>query len=66
MNGEIALRLQIVPPLSRATTWIEVLAIGQSAEADVRLPLRWESQYRLVLARRTSTPRLMHTPPDRT
>ena len=28
MNGEIALRLQIVPPLSRATTWIEVLAIG--------------------------------------
>ena len=43
LNGEIALRLEIVPPLSRATTWIEVLAIGQSAEAGARLPLRWEA-----------------------
>jgi hypothetical protein len=43
MNGEIALRLEIVPPLSRATTWIEVRAIGQSAEARARLPLRWQS-----------------------
>jgi len=43
MNGEIALRLEIVPPLSRATTSIEVRAIGQSAEARARLPLRWQS-----------------------
>ena len=43
MNGEIALRLEIVPPLSRATTWIEVQATGQSAEAHARLPLRWQS-----------------------
>ena len=33
MNSEIALRLEIVPPLSRATTWIEVRAMGQSAKA---------------------------------
>jgi hypothetical protein len=43
MNGEIALRLEIVPPLSRATTWIEVRAMGQSAKARARLPLRWQS-----------------------
>jgi len=43
MDGEIALRLEIVPPLSRATTWIEVRAIGRSAEARARLPLRWQS-----------------------
>jgi hypothetical protein len=42
MNGEIALRLEIVPPLSRATTSIEVRATGQSAEARARLPLRWQ------------------------
>ncbi len=43
MNGGIALRLEIVPPLSRATTSIDVRAIGQSAEARARLPLRWQS-----------------------
>jgi hypothetical protein len=43
MNGEIALHLEIVPPLSRATTSIEVRATGQSAEARARLPLRWQS-----------------------
>ena len=43
MDGEIALRLEIVPPLSRATTWIEVRATGQSAQARARLPLRWQS-----------------------
>ena len=52
MNGEIALRLEIVPPLSRATTWIEVQATGQSAEAHARLPLRWQSF--LAPATRTS------------
>jgi hypothetical protein len=42
MNDEIALRLQVVPPLSHATAWIEVLAAGQSAEARTTLPLCWE------------------------
>ena len=39
MNGEIALRQEIVPPLSRATTSIKVRATGQSAKARARLPL---------------------------
>ena len=43
MNGEIALRLEIVPPLSSTTTWIKVQEIGQSAEARARLQLRWQS-----------------------
>ena len=43
MNGEIALRLEIVPPLSSTTTWIDVRAIGQSAQARARLQLRWQS-----------------------
>ncbi len=43
INGEIALRLEIVPPLSRATTWIEVRAIGHSADPRARLPLCWQS-----------------------
>jgi hypothetical protein len=42
MNGDIALRLEIVPPLSRATTWIEVQATGQTAQARARLPLPWQ------------------------
>jgi hypothetical protein len=42
IDGEIALRLQVVPPLSGATTWIEVLAAGQSAQARTTLPLRWQ------------------------
>jgi hypothetical protein len=37
-----ALRLEVVPPLSRATTRIEVVATGRSAQARARLPLRWE------------------------
>jgi hypothetical protein len=36
-----ALRVEVVPPLSRATTGIEVVATGRSAEARARLPLRW-------------------------
>jgi len=42
MNGEVALRLEVVPPLSRATAWIEVHAAGRSAQARATLPLRWE------------------------
>jgi hypothetical protein len=37
-----ALRVEVVPPLSRATTGIEVIATGRSAEARARLPLHWE------------------------
>ena len=43
MNNEIALRLEIVPPLSRATTSIQVHATGQSTQAHTKIPLRWQS-----------------------
>jgi hypothetical protein len=32
----------VVPPLSRATTWIEVVTTGRSTQVTTRLPLRWE------------------------
>jgi hypothetical protein len=41
-NDEVALRLEVVPPLSRGTAWIEVRAAGRSAQARAVLPLRWE------------------------
>jgi hypothetical protein len=37
-----ALRAEVLPPLSRATTEIEVVATGCLTEARARLPLRWE------------------------
>ena len=40
--GGSALRMEMVPPLSRATTGIEVIATGRLAEARARLPLRWQ------------------------
>jgi hypothetical protein len=40
-NGEYVLKLQLVPPLSRSTAWIEVLAAGPSAQVRLQLPLRW-------------------------
>jgi hypothetical protein len=40
-DGELAFRLQVVPPLTRSTEWIEVVAAGRSAQARVTLPLRW-------------------------
>ena len=42
VNGEIVLWLRIRPPLDRSTTWIDVVATGQSAEARATLPLRWK------------------------
>jgi hypothetical protein len=42
IGGEIAMHLQVVPPRSHATAWIEVLAAGQPAEARTTLPLRWQ------------------------
>ncbi|HUB22105.1 MAG TPA: hypothetical protein VMA97_06835 [Streptosporangiaceae bacterium] len=41
-TGGTALRVEVVPPLSRATTAIEVITTGRSAEARAELPLRWE------------------------
>ena len=43
MDGEVALRVEVVPPLSRADAWIELLAAGRSAEVRATLPLHWES-----------------------
>jgi Sigma-70, region 4 len=40
-DHEMTMRLQVVPPLSRATAWIEMLAAGQSAQARATLPLHW-------------------------
>jgi hypothetical protein len=40
--GGTALRVEVVPPLSRATTAIQVITTGRSAQARARLPLRWE------------------------
>jgi hypothetical protein len=38
----MTMRLEVVPPLSRATAWIRVLAAGQSAQAHVTMPVRWQ------------------------
>ncbi len=40
-HTEVTMRLQVLPPLSRPA-WIDVLAAGQSAEARITLPLRWQ------------------------
>jgi hypothetical protein len=42
IGGDTALRLEVVPPLSGATAWIEVLVAGQSAQARATLRLCWE------------------------
>jgi hypothetical protein len=43
-DSDMTMRLEVVPPLSPATTGIEVLAAGQSAHARATLPLRWQQQ----------------------
>jgi hypothetical protein len=40
-EAERTMRLQLVPPLTRATAWAEVRADGPTAEVRTRLPLRW-------------------------
>jgi len=40
--GEMALRVEVVPPLSQGTAWIELLAAGPSAELRATVPLHWE------------------------
>jgi len=42
IGGGTALRVEVVPPLSRATTGIEVVTTGRSAQARAKMPLRWE------------------------
>ena len=41
-DSDMTMRLEVVPPLSAATAWIEVLAAGQSVQARATLPLRWQ------------------------
>jgi hypothetical protein len=41
-DGDVTMRLEVVPPLSPAIAWIEVLAAGQSVQARATLPLRWQ------------------------
>lgn len=40
-DGESLARLRVIPPLGPGTDWIEVHAVGQSADVRARLPLRW-------------------------
>jgi len=40
-DREITMEVTVVPPLSRDSEWIEVIAAGVSAEARVTLPVRW-------------------------
>jgi Sigma-70 region 2 len=41
-GGDTALRVEVIPPLSPTTTWIDVVTTGRSAQVRARLPLRWE------------------------
>ena len=41
MDDGTALRVEVAPPLSRATTGIEVITTGRSAKSRTRLPLHW-------------------------
>ena len=42
-DREITMDVQVVPPLSRDTDWIEVIASGRSAQARVVLPVRCQA-----------------------
>jgi hypothetical protein len=42
-DREYALMLRLVPPLTRATDWIELLVAGPAAEVRAKLPLCWGS-----------------------
>ena len=41
-EGDITMHLQLAPPLSHRTAWIEILLAAQSAEVRATLPLRWQ------------------------
>ena len=40
-DGESAIRLRLVPPLTRPADWVEVQVGGRSAKVRATLPLRW-------------------------
>jgi hypothetical protein len=42
-DGEITMDVLVVPPLSRDTARIEVIASGRSAQARAILPVRWQA-----------------------
>jgi len=42
MVGKMPQRMEVVPPLSGSTAWIELLVAGQSAEVRATLPLHWQ------------------------
>jgi hypothetical protein len=42
MDHEVTMDVLVVPPLSRDTDWIEVIAAGRSAEVRATLPVRWQ------------------------
>jgi hypothetical protein len=42
-DREITMDVQVIPPLSRDTDWIEVIASGRSAQARAILPVRWQA-----------------------
>jgi hypothetical protein len=42
-DREITMDMQVMPPLNRDTDWIEVIALGRSAQARVVLPVRWQT-----------------------
>lgn len=41
LGDEVTLELAVVPPLEADTSWIDLVAMGQSAQVRVRLPVRW-------------------------
>jgi hypothetical protein len=41
-DGDITMRLEVIPPLRDGTAWIEVIVTGSSAEVRATLPLRWQ------------------------
>ena len=42
-DREITMDMPVIPPLSRDTDWIEVIASGRSARARAILPVRWQA-----------------------
>jgi hypothetical protein len=55
-EGDITMRLEVVPPLSRSSDWIEVIVTGPSAEARAALPLRWQLGPYLAAAEARNAP----------
>jgi hypothetical protein len=41
-DGDITMRLEVIPRLRDGTAWIEVIVTGSSAEVRATLPLHWQ------------------------